>query len=487
MLNLILLIISPTTAQGVTETEMSRFSSWIRRSRSSLLLLGSTGGASPPTHFVIGNEACDCDSAISALAYAFRLASLARSPSLQIIPVISCLRRDWPLRREAQDLLAHCMQHDNNFNSSTALENDLVFIDDVVAALTRSSGGAERKVTVTLVDHNVLKGPLALALVDIGINPETSVIEIVDHHIDSGRHAHVVGPKRNIAFDSKGLSATAGSTCTLVANDLLNDAQSPSLSTVDATSNFERSSIDASLAEALGSCILLDTVGLDESAGKATPLDFETISRLRSLIASERKLDESNQLDSRAVFQRLMSLKQDSSFWKSLTIRQALEFDFKSFEIGSSSSFGTSSIMASLTDFLSGWNLSSVSTPIDQHRLSECADFVTDKGLSFQILLSAVSVEAEKEGGLERGLAFVAIADSQGAELAASVCSTLLNQTSDEKENGESSIDLKLEEVHVQNDNGKIYVRVFKQGNRKASRKQLAPLLQRLLTTKLRL
>jgi len=485
MLNLILLIISSylTAAQGVNEMG---FSSWIRRSRSSLLLLGSTGGASSPTHFVIGNEACDCDSAISALAYAFRLASLARSPSLQIIPVISCFRRDWPLRREAQDLLARCMQHDNNVNSSTALENDLVFIDDVVSALTRSSGDAERKVTVTLVDHNVLKGPLALALVDIGINPETSVIEIVDHHIDSGRHAHVVGPKRNIAFDSKGLLATAGSTCTLVANDLLNDAQSPSLSAVDATSNFERSSIDASLAEALGSCILLDTVGLDESAGKATPLDFETISRLRSLIASERKLDESTQpLDSRAVFQRLMSLKQDSSFWKSLTIRQALEFDFKSFEIGSSSSFGTSSIMASLTDFLSGWNLSSVSRTIDQHRLSECADFVTDKGLSFQVLLSAVSVE--KEGGLERGLAFVAIADSKGAELAASVCSTLLNQTSDERENGEGSIDLKLEEVHVQNDNAKIYVRVFKQGNRKASRKQLAPLLQRLLTTTLRL
>jgi exopolyphosphatase len=462
-----------------------RFSSFIRRSRS---LLTSTNSAIL-THFVIGNEACDCDSAISALAYAYRLASLTKSPSLQIqiVPVISCFRRDWPLRREAQDLLTRCMQHDTTFNKSIALEEDLVFIDDVVAALSRTttSGGNERQVTVTLVDHNVLKGPLALALDGIGINPETSVIEIVDHHIDSGRHAHVVGTKRNIAFDATSFSATAGSTCTLVAYDLLNDAHLSFLSTVDGTSNFDQQyGLDANLAEVLGSCILLDTVGLDMSAGKATPLDFETISRLRALIASERKVEESTQLDTKAVFQRLMSLKQDPSFWRSLTVQQALEFDFKSFEMGPSSAFGTSSIMASVTDFLRGWEANDA-TSKQPYRLSDCADFVTTKGLSFQVILSAVSVENKQEGGLgglERGLAIIAIAGTTGAELAERVCSTLLKKSTEEKEIIEKSIDLQLEleEVHVENDNAMIYVRVFKQGNRKASRKQLAPLLQQI-------
>ena len=66
--------------------------------------------------------------------------------------MISCLRKDWPLRREANDLLVQCMKHDADFNISYPIEDDLVFLDDVVADLTKSSkNGEERKVTITTV------------------------------------------------------------------------------------------------------------------------------------------------------------------------------------------------------------------------------------------------------------------------------------------------------------------------------------------------
>jgi inorganic pyrophosphatase/exopolyphosphatase len=481
-----LFVFAVSLSVGVVSFPQMRFSSFIQKIRSTFATIVPT---STTTHFVIGNEACDCDSAISALAYAFRLASSTRfSTTVQIIPVISCLRKDWPLRREANDLLIQCMKHDADFNISYPIEDDLVFLDDVVADLTKSSkNGEERKVTITLVDHNVLKGPLALALKNIGINPETSVIEIIDHHLDSGKHMHVTGIYRNIAFDSKSLSATAGSTSTLVANDLLNDAQLLSSSSIlDKTMSvmseisMTRTGIDASLAEVLGSCILLDTVGLNPSAGKATPLDFEIISRLRLLIASERKEDVSIHLDPKVVFERLNSLKQDVLFWKSLSSQQALEFDYKSFELGLSASFGTSSIMASLADFLNQWKSNTDNDIIDERFLTDISDFISTKGLLFHVLLSTVSQSEQDGGGIERSIAFIAKKNTLGVEHVTTTCAILLQDTS--RKGQENIIDLKLEEVHVKYDMTRFYVRVFRQKNNKVSRKQIAPLIQSIFS-----
>ena len=50
---------------------------------------------------------------------------------------------------------------------------------------------------------------------------DSLVMEIVDHHTDSGAYAHVQGSNRNIAFDESTGRATAGSACTLVAEKLL--------------------------------------------------------------------------------------------------------------------------------------------------------------------------------------------------------------------------------------------------------------------------
>ncbi|XP_042859061.1 exopolyphosphatase PRUNE1-like, partial [Penaeus japonicus] len=54
---------------------------------------------------VLGNEACDLDSAVSAITYAFLLHSLRTEPEGSddapgVIPVLNIARRDFPLRTE---------------------------------------------------------------------------------------------------------------------------------------------------------------------------------------------------------------------------------------------------------------------------------------------------------------------------------------------------------------------------------------------------
>ena len=77
------------------------------------------------------------------------------------------------------------------------------------------------------------------------------VVEIVDHHLDMGGHAAVIGAQRNVAFDAETKKALVGSACTLVAEVL-----SPELRA------------DATLATLLGGVILIDTLNMDPAAAK---------------------------------------------------------------------------------------------------------------------------------------------------------------------------------------------------------------------------
>ena len=461
-----------------------RFSrEWLAASRAALL------SWPPRMHLVIGNEACDCDSALAALAYAFRLAARQRRwPSGAalppvVIPVVSCLRRDWPLRREAAFLLSRCLAPVPPAATPPLPPEEadvLVFLDDIEALLEEPVPPVTPQVvTVTLVDHNELKGPL-LARLGAG-----AVTEIVDHHFDSGRHAHVTGDLRRIAFDSATMTG-GGSTCTLVAQSLLDDTAE------EAAANGP---LDAGLAEMLRSVILLDTAGLDQAAGKATPLDRDIVRRLREVViaagqdeAAARALDR--ELEPRFVFERLMALKQDPAFWRALSVEQALGFDFKSFEVSAGAGaeaavffFGTSSVMASLQDFLSGWAAPESSAPAPATafapapaRLAAMAEFVAARSLAFTLVLA---VSGAAGGGLRRGLALVAATGSARGAALVDEAARLLQLNAPE---------LLLEELPAAAAQGaaaaageKPHARFFSQGNASASRKQVVPLIMRAL------
>ena len=466
----------------------------------------------PALHLVVGNEACDCDSAVSALAHAYRLstapaAGVAAPAAPAFVPVVSCERADWPLRREAATLLERCLaledaaadtvgpsgsagapgsvaaqgaqaaqaaQAARGDDAREQLASLLVFVDDVEAALADAS--APPSVSVTLVDHNEFKGALPAALRRAGVEPDAAVREIIDHHADAGSHQHVRGAERRVAFDAATNAATAGSACTLVASLLLGDLDIAELSSGGRGPAPARAGIDARLAEVLGSTILLDTVGMDPAAGKGTPLDAAVLERLRAVIEREcGRAEAGARLDARAVSGRLMALKSEPAFWSGLSVAQALGFDFKSFEAARPSSsaavFGTSSVMAGLGNFFGGWSgdaaPAGVPLRVAPARARDAAAFCAARGLDFEVVLTA---EVLPTGGMRRGLAFVAPAGSAGAALADAAALRLQS----------AMPELEMRELDVSGAED-VFLRAFEQGNAKASRKQVVPLLMRVL------
>ena len=246
-------------------------------------------------HLVLGNEAADADSCVSALVYAYSLRARwedAGRAGPQPLGIISCPRSDFFMRREASYLLERCLARGKEGASPISLDSQLVFLDDVEAPtvlrqlLALSAAGTLR---LTLVDHNKLMGKLAAA----GLGP--SVCEIIDHHRDGGDHPRVVGGERRISFDVA-VGKGVGSTCTLIAARLLEDQQSrpaqaedavptSSVSTPVAAAGCAPSLIDAPIAEMLLGVILLDTDGLSATSGKTTMEDVAAAAELREIAA----------------------------------------------------------------------------------------------------------------------------------------------------------------------------------------------------------
>jgi exopolyphosphatase len=140
----------------------------------------------PKVNIVIGNEAGDADSMISAITYAyFRQASSAVGAGeveVMHVPFISCKRADFNLRREASHLLDLARESECGAGADAALDSELLFLDDLdmhtVHTLARQS-----KLQISLVDHNKLTGQLAMSS---GL--DECVCDIIDHHRDMNAH-----------------------------------------------------------------------------------------------------------------------------------------------------------------------------------------------------------------------------------------------------------------------------------------------------------
>lgn len=202
--------------------------------KNSLKTLSTFGGV----HAVLGSEACDLDSAVSTLTYAYLLHRTNKDPDVVILPVLNVCRRDFPLKTEVAYFL-----EENGISS-----DDLVFKNEVDLKGLHNNA----KLVLTIVDHNALVKP------DTSLQPV--VVEIIDHH------------KRSLDNYGDGCEVTidfVGSCSTLVAEKIL--AQVPSL-------------VDARVAKLLMGTILLDTVCLDDIAGRVTIRDkdvFQTLQGVR--------------------------------------------------------------------------------------------------------------------------------------------------------------------------------------------------------------
>lgn len=348
-----------------------------------------------PIEVVIGNEAADADSCIGAILYAYflhhrRPGSVSAS---HVVPIISCPKADFKLRREALVMLEEAVSGElsrSATHETVSIQNDLVCLDDLEAHMPLLKQlSDDGKLSITLVDHNQLTGQLARA----GLGE--CVRAIIDHHADSGHHPQVTGDLRQISFDPIARKGV-GSTCTLIA-DILRES--------DAGNSTEQPLLTAPIAELLLGVILLDTSCLSEHAGKATPHDHEAVRNLISVANEGRSRSGSPPVDINALYERLSGLRDDPEWWASLSPSQALGYDYKGFTHGQIK-YGTGVLAMHATRFMrqppadavaSGTAASDLQAPemklkgrVRVHALTLDAvlSFARSRGLDFFVLLS---------------------------------------------------------------------------------------------------
>jgi exopolyphosphatase len=106
------------------------------------------------SHFVVGNQSCDLDSVVSALVLSHLYGARA---------LLQCRRAEFALRVDSLAVL------------SAASIAELCFLHDDVTETELLRLHAERRLRLTLVDHNRCTLPSAAALSD-------AIVGIVDHH-----------------------------------------------------------------------------------------------------------------------------------------------------------------------------------------------------------------------------------------------------------------------------------------------------------------
>ncbi|KAM6999473.1 exopolyphosphatase PRUNE1 [Passerculus sandwichensis] len=222
-------------------------------------------------HVVMGNEACDLDSAVSALALAYFLAQTTSAPKAAFVPVLNIPRADFALRTETTFLL----------RERGIPDAALVFRDEIDLGGLHHAG----LLSLTLVDHHVLPGADAAL--------EEAVVEVLDHRpLERAR-----GPPCQVTVEP------VGSCATLVTERIL---QGPP------------GVLDRTTAALLHGTILLDCINLSPAAGKVTPRDVACVSLL------EERFPELPARD--AVFGALQAAKFDVT---GLTTEQMLRKDLK--------------------------------------------------------------------------------------------------------------------------------------------------------------
>ncbi|XP_006755793.1 PREDICTED: protein prune homolog [Myotis davidii] len=225
---------------------------------------------SQPLHVVLGNEACDLDSMVSALALAFYLAKTSETEDV-FVPVLNIKRSELPLRGDNVFLLQEIH----------IPESLLIFRDEIDLHTLHQAG----QLTLILVDHHVLpRSDAAL---------EEAVAEVLDHRPIEQKRC----PPCHVSVE------LVGSCATLVTERILQGA--PEI-------------LDRQTAALLHATIILDCVNMDLKIGKATPKDKKYVEKLEALFTDLPKRND--------IFDSLQKAKFDVS---GLTTEQMLRKDQK--------------------------------------------------------------------------------------------------------------------------------------------------------------
>jgi len=436
-----------TMSSPFSSNELASVADFVRAVKQRVAAATDASDTEPTVHprLVIGNEAGDADSILSAigLSYVKTLENVSQGGDTElIIPIVSIPAANLKFQRpETTFLLAECAGMEN----VKADVNDLIAIDQVELL--------PKQANLTITDHNVFRKKQDFDWV---------VTEIIDHHMDEKQHLDTCPPsKRNIAFE--GSKALVASATTLVAEEFFVSAG--------------ESKMPPTLAILLLGTMLLDTVNMSPKAGKGTPRDAAVMQRVLEetdwsqftlpddILAIDNNGETTHAPDPTRLFEKLQDAKFSPDFWNGLTAEQAIRMDFKSFSVPatdsiSESSLGIGSILLEMDHFFQKHEdaLTQIMTRVMEEDQSELL------GLMFNTFST---------GDQKRRQLAIASYDKP------TVDKLIKYLTVDKVTNP----DLEIEVLHRQEENeaginkGTLYVVRMEQGNVAASRKQVAPIL----------
>lgn len=245
--------------------------------------------------FVVGNEAADVDSLVSAYA----IAALMDSSETQAIAVAQIPREEFRLRGDALQLFREAGSETLPDGSPTKLN----FWDEID---WQAVGSLESR-KVVLTDHNRMTSQSAQLF-------EGRVEWVLDHHSRTGAH-----PEARSEIDE-----ALGSACSLV---------------TEQWTARDAAGVPKELRVLLSGVILLDTRNFDAGENKGTPRD-------RAALDSLATVPEQAQQDS--WYKQLLAARKDVSH---LSVREQMLLDTKVVELGGLR-VAFASVMVSLQDIL---------------------------------------------------------------------------------------------------------------------------------------
>ncbi|KAJ3415549.1 Exopolyphosphatase [Chytridiales sp. JEL 0842] len=400
----------------------SRFRSFLKQSKALAQNLSLSTSPSSPVTVVLGNEAADLDSMVSALAYAYlrQTNNTATSTPRSYIPLIPIPSSDFSLRSEAVYAFS------SSFPTSSIVP-DLVFLDHI--SLPNLATNHDLKLILT--DHNKLPPSLECYA--------NRVDGIIDHHKDEKMHldaaVRIIEP--------------VGSATSLVVRELVEVKEDSGL-------------LDAELCKLLLAPVLLDTINLQPEMQRVTPTDTFAVERLLAKLVSvsnnEMDLRMAGDTDRRrksytdSFFQELQDAKFDCS---SLTSLDLLRKDYKETQTASVK-FGISTV---------GWNVQAWKAREEKGLMSiaeALKGWMEKQGLDVGMIMTAFDYKGEGGRGFERELV-VCFADKMG-----SVRQAFLDKL-------EGVDELQLERVDGPRDRSGLFW--YRQKNLGMSRKILQPIV----------
>ncbi|CAL8248870.1 unnamed protein product [Lota lota] len=195
-------------------------------------LKANSGGGGPGIHVVLGNEACDMDSMVSGMAYAYFLSKTLGTP---VLPILNIPRSAFPLRTDNVFLLRQ-----------SGVPQELLLFREQLDLLQLQRTG---HLALTLVDHNVLPSS--------DRDLEGAVVEVIDHR----------PLEREPSASCLVTVEMVGSCATLVTERIVKKA--PEI-------------LDPQLALLLYGTIVMDCVNMAPEAGKVTPKDSQYVAQLET-------------------------------------------------------------------------------------------------------------------------------------------------------------------------------------------------------------